>query len=463
MRRNGLTLKNQLIIIGILVVAVPALVLNLVLFSFLSKALGEAFLPVSGKFLLLGLSAALGFILLSVIICVFVARGITRPLLHLERVIQRIASGDMTERAAMKSRLWELNRLADTFDESLIEGFHSILGSVKELIRKSGQASETFSLHIDETIMSITQVMERITAIKEKITKQDSDISEASSSVAEILAGIKNQGNHISSQASAVTETSAALEEMSASIESVARIAQEKLKGAGSLVDITGQGEEKVVLANEIITETAAGIDSILSMINVINAIAAQTNLLAMNAAIEAAHAGVYGRGFAVVAAEIRRLAESTAGNAKKISNNLKNYVDKISKATEASRGTRDAFGKIKDEVKKFVEAFGEISGSTSELSAGTAEILKGMNSLIGLSQELNEGSEQMTRGAEEINEVLLSVKAFSQETVDSIDEAVLSARAVTTAQNDLSRLSLENKSNIQELGERMTLFKLKE
>ncbi|OQY32246.1 MAG: hypothetical protein B6241_11625 [Spirochaetaceae bacterium 4572_59] len=119
---------------------------------------------------------------------------------------------------------------------------------------------------------------------------------------------------------------------------------------------------------NQTILQTASRIDAIQEMLEVINNVASQTNLLSMNAAIEAAHAGDSGKGFAVVADEIRKLAESTQENANAIGRDLSEIVDKINATTELGRQSKDAFGKIEQKVEVFVDAFREISSSLKKL-----------------------------------------------------------------------------------------------
>ncbi len=461
MKGRGIPIKRQLMLFSILMAGIPPFLIS-AHFTGVIRGLLSAGTDISPRMgILLGFLFSLGFVGLAILVSLLVSKSFAEPLLHLGRVIRRIASGDITERVSMKSATRELSALSDIFDNDLIGPFREILVSVKDLIARNGGVSQASSMYVEQTIVSVSQINTRIAAIRERLGKLDANISDASESVERILAGIREQGTHIAAQSAAVSQTSAAIEEMSASIASVARIAQEKRRGADSLVGITDQGEEKVDVAAKVIAETAEGIDQILGMISVINAIAAQTNMLAMNAAIEAAHAGEYGRGFAVVAGEIRRLAESTASNAKKISSDLKRYVQTINTASEASGAARRSFSKIKEEVRIFVDAFGEISGSTAELAAGTSEIVKGMESLLGLSRQIDSGSQGITGRAGEIDAALQSLGEFSKETIRNMEDVAISAQSVTWAQNEISRLSIENNRNLEELRKRMGAFRL--
>jgi methyl-accepting chemotaxis protein len=140
---------------------------------------------------------------------------------------------------------------------------------------------------------------------------------------------------------------------MAASVESVARIALQRQEALEQLVSITNKGGEQVEITNKLIEENANDVKEILEIIEIINNVASQTNLLSMNAAIEAAHASDSGRGFAVVAEEIRKLAESTNENSKRIRKTITTIADRIQQILEASNESSDSFQKIDHETRQ--------------------------------------------------------------------------------------------------------------
>ena len=137
-------------------------------------------------------------------------------------------------------------------------------------------------------------------------------------------------------------------------------------------------------------------IGSIQSMVAVINAIAGSTNLLSMNAAIEAAHAGDAGRGFAVVAEEIRKLADTSGKNAKEIGRQLKDVIQIIHDAVAESDSTRSSFESIRGEIASAIEAFNEITSATSELAEGGRQILEALQTLSDLSHRVQDGGSEI-------------------------------------------------------------------
>jgi methyl-accepting chemotaxis protein len=279
--------------------------------------------------------------------------------------------------------------------------------------------------------------------------------------VDQILATVANLARRIDEQASAVAQSSAAIEEMAAAIDSVARIADRRQAAADELQRITRDGGEKVSAANQNISEISANVDDMLQMIDLINDIASRTNLLSMNAAIEAAHAGDAGRGFSVVADEIRKLAESTSENAKQVSGNLKAIVDKISSALTASMESGRAFETISSEVSEVVSAFAEITSSTAELARGSQEILSSSQSLLQITEQIRGSAGEMKVGARAISDDLVGVNEISSHALERIGRINEGAGSIERAMEQIAHLSEENRENAAEVAEKVRQFRI--
>jgi len=186
----------------------------------------------------------------------------------------------------------------------------------------------------------------------------------------------------ITSQTQSVEESSKKTEKMVTELKTTSQISQNKQSDIKELLENAVSGQESMRETIQSVQGIAQSVDGIGSAIKIISAIAANTNLLSMNAAIEAAHAGDAGKGFAVVANEIRRLSESTRENSRNISQTLKNIIDGISITSKRSGDTDNRITEMSREIKGFAETMTGLITTFNELSAESNEIIAALNSL---------------------------------------------------------------------------------
>jgi methyl-accepting chemotaxis protein len=187
-------------------------------------------------------------------------------------------------------------------------------------------------------------------------------------------------------------------------------------------------------------------ISQIMGMAGLIQGIASQTNMLAMNAAIEAAHAGEYGRGFAVVAGEIRNLAEASAGSSKEISQRLKEIVNGISELTEESRNSGEAFKAVDTGIHALTGSLREISTGMSELDLGGKQVLDAMNTLSDVSTKVHSRSEGIQKSSGQIGKQIGAVGDVSSSLKENVS---LITAGLTKIQDSMGQLNGMN----QQLG----------
>jgi methyl-accepting chemotaxis protein len=209
------------------------------------------------------------------------------------------------------------------------------------------------------------------------------------------------------------------------------------------------------------IQEIARQSEGLLEINAVMENIASQTNLLSMNAAIEAAHAGEAGKGFAVVADEIRKLAESSGEQSKTISTVLKKIKTSIDKITKSTDEVLNKFEAIDSGVKTVSDQEENIRNAMEEQSTGSQQILEAIGQLNDITQMVKAGSMEMLEGSREVIQEGKNLEMMTQEITNGMNEMATGADQINVAVNRVNTISGENKENIDVLVQEVSKFKV--
>ncbi|MDC7222459.1 MAG: methyl-accepting chemotaxis protein, partial [Spirochaetales bacterium] len=342
-----------------------------------------------------------------------------------------------------------------------MESLSGIILSVKSSHEDSIQIKETLLEETSDGSKSINDIKGRVESFHNNISQLNNQISEVSSAALQISGNLDSFNNRIDNQVSAVEESTASIEEMIASLKNVASITRSKEQSSEQLIQTTAQGAELMNETSAIIQEVNSSISSIMEMTTLIDNIASQTNLLSMNAAIEAAHAGEAGKGFSVVAEEIRKLATDSSDSANRISSALTGIVERIGKAHESSIKTNRQFEIIKEETDDLMAAFREISGSTQEISLGGQEILSAMELLNDISMEVKNGSGEMKDGTHNVARSMDAINNYSTEISQAMNEVTSSTDKLNEIINQIDGLSVRMDRAVEKLGAQISQFKV--
>jgi len=319
-----------------------------------------------------------------------------------------------------------------------------VIGEADDLYQEAQEKSGKISSLLSEVqkifgitlglINEVTTIQEKIQNSNQKLESFKDDMYTFTASFKDSSIKLKDIGNQIQgldeivyNQSSAQEESAAATNQMVSSINNVAQIVDRKEKSAQGLLQTTEAGGQQLEGTVSKIKAISQRVDSILEMVEIINNIASQTNLLSMNAAIEAAHAGDAGKGFAVVAEEIRKLAEESAQNAASIAQVLSEVVENIHQGYDAGSATMEGFNHITIDVKETTNAFHEIAATTNELNIGSQEILVSLSELTELTKRVRSGTDSIGVSQVAIEDQLsatgLRISAIVSD-IDSISES---------------------------------------
>jgi len=334
-----------------------------------------------------------------------------------------------------------------------------IIMNVKSTAVKNHSLGDNLSDKSDESINAVKEISTKITTVSREIRDLDSDIGNSSSSMDEIFNGIRRLSELLINQSESISTSSSAIEEMASSIDSVARITKSRSDATEKLVQITKFGDSKIKLTESVINSISKRTVEIHSIIALIDDIASRTNLLAINASIEAAHAGEKGKGFGVVAGEIRKLAENTEGNVRKISDSLKDITDEINNALTTSSESSEAFKTITDNVTDVTSGLHEISASMEELAFGKQEILRATTDLMSSSHEISTFTGTMKEKTETINDTMGTVRSTSAKTLANMEDVKFAADELNKIFMQVTTLVQQNLLNTDLLGQSIGNF----
>ncbi len=294
--------------------------------------------------------------------------------------------------------------------------------STRQHLSETKENSLRITEQLKQSVHTTTRITGSIMSIEEKADRLSRNLLDSSSAVEEITRTILELGRQIETQSSSVVQTSASITEMDASIRNVAGITQRKGEAAKALLGRTEAGKAQMAQMNSVIDLVHSNVDSVTEVISVIDSIASQTNLLSMNAAIEAAHAGNAGKGFAVVASEIRKLAESTARNSRLVAGTLKTIIDNIRTVRDFGLKNSETYERITSEAVLMSDAFREIYAATTELNEGSGEIVAATTLLNDITAAIKGGYNEIGTSSEQLRDALHGIVEASRHASDEIE-----------------------------------------
>jgi methyl-accepting chemotaxis protein len=277
----------------------------------------------------------------------------------------------------------------------------------------------------------------------------------------QVTINIDKLNNHVEEQSSSVSQSSSAIEEMLANIQSVTQTLIRNAENVQVLTTASESGRTGLQTVSKDIQEISKESEGLLEINSVMQNIASQTNLLSMNAAIEAAHAGEAGRGFAVVADEIRKLATSSGEQSKIISGVLKKIKEAIDKIKYSTDTVLEKFESIDSGVRTVADQEANIRNAMEEQGEGSKQILEAISKLNENTQLVKRGSEEMLEGSREVIAESRNLGNVTEEITRGVNEMASGADQINAAVNRVNEISVDNKEHIASLVTEVSKFKV--
>ncbi|QEK00267.1 HAMP domain-containing protein [Treponema phagedenis] len=402
----------------------------------------------------------IAMIILSVIISIVSVR-IGKSLKKVSKALKDIAEGDGDLTVSLPvTGNDEITDLANYFNQTIkkiAESIKQVAGSTNVMQNIGAE----LSTNMTETASAVHQITANINGVKQQALNQAASVTETAATVEEIVRTIKQLNNSIETQATSVIQSTSSIEQMVANINSIGKMLEENRAVMADLDKQIIRGKKGAALANADVVKISEKSGTLMEASQIIQHIASQTNLLAMNAAIEAAHAGDSGKGFAVVADEIRKLAEESNTQGKGIAAMIKESTQIIESLTTSSKAAENVFNEVVILAKKALNHVEQIDRAMQEQKHGGTEVLSAIREINNVTIQVKDGSNEMLTGGESVAKEMQKLDELTRVITDSMNEMASGVAQINNAVQNVNEITQHNKESIGNLANEVKKFKV--
>lgn len=400
-------------------------------------------------------------ILFSLLFIIYISSLLSKPIIEMTKMLENISKGegDLTQTIKVKTND-EIGDMAKFFNLTFNK-IRNLVSLVKNQSLNLQKVGLNLSTNMMETTAAVNEINANIHSIKNEIINQSISIEETIKSLEQIEKSIADLNKLIENQFSNFKDSSIAIEQMMENLNKVTQTLLNNNENISKLLTSAQSGREDLYQIVNDIKNVAKESEGLIEISIVIQNISNQINLLAMNAEIEAAHAGELGKGFAIVADEVRKLAESSDEQTKTITSVLNNIKSSIETITKSAENIVKKFSIIENEIKIVSQQENIIKNSMEEQIMGNKKVFEMLNKLNNITKKVKDGSNQIYNNSQQILEEASKLNKITIEINNGMNEMALGTEQITIAVNKVNELTEENRISINALMKEVEKFKI--
>lgn len=363
---------------------------------------------------------------------------------RIENLSEKLAQGDYTNIDVKLRSRDELGILANHIN-AFSGTTKKLIANILDSVETTSDTAAALSKDSEDTKNQTSLISNSLSTVNAEIENQTAGITETQAAINQITSNISVLNKSIEAQAANVTQASAAVEQMVANIHSVTNILDKNSEAVKQLDAAANEGQKKVDDAVTTAKAIYAESEGLLEASTIIQHIAEQTNLLAMNAAIEAAHAGEAGKGFSVVADEIRKLAEDSNEQSKRISTHLQELGSSISNVAANTQQVQSHFETIFGLTNTVKMQEHQIMTAMQEQDEGSSQVLEAMKEINNITYAVKENSEEILTGSKEINIEVSKLADGTNSITDAVNDMTNKTESIISNIEDIKQAAILN------------------